>query len=60
MKGEWSTEVASLKEGEWSCYRCQFNGDHVHVTSVASLMEKEWSFYRGDQFNGGRMDMLQR
>ena len=30
------TEVASLKEGEWSCYRCQFNGEHSHVTGVAS------------------------
>ena len=32
------TEVASLREGEWSCYRCQFNGQHFHVTGVASLM----------------------
>ena len=54
------TEVASLKEGEWSCFRCQFNGEHGHVTEVASLMERERSFYRGGQFNGGRMDMLQR
>ena len=36
------TEVASLIEGEWSCYRC-------------SLMDGEWSFYGGGQFNGGRM-----
>ena len=45
--------MASLKEGEWSCYRCQFNGEHGHVTGVASLMEREWSFYGGGQFNGG-------
>ena len=39
------TELASLMEGEWSCY---------------SLMEGEWSFYRGGQFNGGSVVMLQR
>ena len=49
-------EVASLKEGEWPCYRGgQFNGEHGHVTEVASLMERELSSYRGGQFNGGRM-----
>ena len=37
-------EVASLKEGGWSCYRGQFNGEHGHVTEVASLMEREWSW----------------
>ena len=27
------TEVASLKEGEWSCYRGgKFNGERGHVT----------------------------
>ena len=37
-------EVASFKEGEWSCYRGgQFNGENGHVTEVASL--KEWSCY---------------
>ena len=49
-------EVASLKEGEWSCYRGQFNGEHGHVTEVASLMEREWSCYGGGQL--ARMDML--
>ena len=39
------TEVASLMEGEWSCY---------------SLMEGEWLCYRGGHFNGGRMVMLQK
>ena len=29
--------VASLREGEWSCYRGgQFNGEHSRVTEVAS------------------------
>ena len=42
------TEVASLMEGEWSCYR------------GSNLMEGEWSCYRSGQFNGGRMVMLQR
>ena len=51
--------MANLKEGEWSCYRCQFNGEHGHVTGVASLMERERSFYRGGQFNGGRMVLLE-
>ena len=32
------TEVASLKEGEWSCYRgVKFNGGSGHVTEVARL-----------------------
>ena len=31
------TEVASLKEGEWSCYRCgQFNGGKM-------VMLQRWS-----------------
>ena len=55
------TEVASLKEGEWSCYigglmegvvkewpRLRENG---HVTEVASLKKGEWSCY-GGHFNG--------
>ena len=52
--------MASLKEGEWSCYRGgQFNGvRNGHVTEVVSLMEGEWSCYGGGQFNGGRMVML--
>ena len=38
------TEVASLKEGEWSCYRGgQFKGEIGHVTEVASLMKGELS-----------------
>ena len=53
MEGEWSlwrwpvkgrangyvTEMASLMEGEWSCY------------SLASIMEGAWLCYRGGQFN---------
>ena len=48
-------EVASLKEGEWSCYRCgqfngengrygggQFNGGRIVVMEVASLKKGEW------------------
>ena len=32
-------EVASLKEGEWSCYRGgQFKGSRIIVTEVAGLM----------------------
>ena len=54
------TEVASLKEGEWSCYRCQFNGEHGHVTEAESLMEGKLSRFRGGQFIGRRMAMLQR
>ena len=40
-------EVARLKEGEWSCYRCQFNG-------------RAWSCYWGGQFNGGKIVTFQR
>ena len=55
-------EVASLKEGEWLCYRGGlFNGEGIgHVREVASLMQGEWSCYRGGHFNGGRMVMLWR
>ena len=37
------TEVASLKKGEWSCYRGgQFNGgEKDHAMDVVSLMEGE-------------------
>ena len=42
------TEVVSLIEGEWSCYRGgHFNGG-------------KWSRYRGGQFIGRRMVKLQR
>ena len=70
MEAEWScgqenghvTEVVTLMEGEWSCYRGgQFierrNG---HVTEVVTLMEGEWSCYGGGEFKGGRMVLLQR
>ena len=55
-------EVASLKEGEWSCYKNgQFNGGSmVMLQRWQFLMEGEWSCYGGDQFKGGRMVMLQR
>ena len=39
------SEVVTLMEGEWSCYR-------------GGLMEGAWSCYRGGQYNGGRMVML--
>ena len=55
------TEVVSLKEGEWSCYRGgQFDGGRMIMLQRWSLMEGEWSFYRGGQFNGWIMVMLQR
>ena len=55
-------EMASLMEGEWSCYGDgQFNGGSiVHATWLVSLMEGEWSCYRDGQFNAGRLVMLQR
>ena len=38
------TEVASLKEGEWSCYKDgQFNEGSMVVTKETCLMEWEWS-----------------
>ena len=65
------TQVASLKEGEWSCYGgdqfkrmrmviiCrdgQFNlWRMVMLQKWISLMEGELLCYRGGQFNGGRM-----
>ena len=65
--------MASLKEGELSCYRDgKFNGGsgHVtevarlrengHVTEVVTLIEGQWPWYRGDHFNEGRMVILQR
>ena len=68
-------EVASLEEGEWSCYRSgQFKGRSMvilqrwpvecrqngHVKEVVSLMQAERSCYRGGHFNGRRMVMLWR
>ena len=52
--------MASLKEGEWSCYRGgQFNGrENGHVTG--GQVEGEWSCYKDGQFNGGSMVMLLR
>ena len=41
------TEIVSLMEGEWSCYR-------------GVQVEGEWSCYRSGQFNGRSMVMLQR
>ena len=40
-------EVASLKEGEWLCYRgSQFNGERIiMLADVASLMERACSCY---------------
>ena len=54
--------MASLKKGEWSCYRGgHFNGrKNGHITEVVTLMEGEWSYYRGGQFKEGRMVMLWR
>ena len=54
-----STEVASLMEGEWSCYRCGKFNSHGHVTEVEILI-MENSRYKGGQFNGGKMVMLLR
>ena len=57
------TEVTSLKEGEWSCYRgCHFNGGRkvIRGSEEVSLMKGEWSCYRNRQFNGGRIVMLRR
>ena len=63
--------MASLKEGEWSCYRGgQFNGKRTimlwrwrewreNVREVVSFIEGEQSCY-GGQFNGGSMFILHR
>ena len=54
-------EVASLKEGEWFCYRGGlFNGGRMVMLQKWSLIEGEWSCYRGGKFNGGRTVMLWR
>ena len=43
--------MASLKEGEWFCYRRGlFNGG-----GLVNLMEGEWSCYGGGQFKGERI-----
>ena len=43
--------MASLKEGEWFCYRSGlFNGG-----GLVSLMEGEWSCYGGGQLKGERI-----
>ena len=39
---------------------CQSRRENDHVTEITSLMEGEWSCHGGDQFNGGRMVMLQK
>ena len=55
------TEVVSLMEREWSCYRGgQFNRGSMTVREVVSLMEGEWLCYGGGQSNGGSMVMLQK
>ena len=55
------TEVVTLMEGEWSCYRSgHFNGAIVVVTEVNSLIQGKRSCYRGGHFNGGRMVTLQK
>ena len=51
--------MASLKEGEWSCYRCGKFNSHGHVTEVEILI-MENRRYKGGQFNGGKMVMLLR
>ena len=56
------TEVVSLIEGEWSCYRGgHFNGEKMVTLQRWSVFsEGEWSCYRGSPFNGRRMVMLQK
>ena len=63
-------EVASLKEGEWSCYRGgQLKGGRMVMLQrclnggssyEGGQVEGEWSCYIGGHFNTGRMVMLQR
>ena len=41
------TEVASLMEGEWSCYRSgHFNGGRMVILQRWTVMEGEWLCYR--------------
>ena len=41
------TEVVTLTEGEWSCYKC----DHFNEGRMVILQKGEWSCY-GGHFNG--------
>ena len=59
------TEVASLMEGKWSCYRVgQFHGGSMVMLQswpvTCREMQGEWSCYRGGHFNGETMVMLQK
>ena len=54
--------MASLNEGEWSCYGgCQSRREkgHVRGSEVVSLLEGEQSCYRGGQFKEGRMVVIE-
>ena len=62
-------EVASLREGEWSCYGgCYFNGrKNGHLNSGRMVTLQRWSHKWRENghvtevvFNAGRMVMLQR
>ena len=54
------TEVVTLMEGEWSCYRDgHFNGRRMVMLQRWCLIEGAWSCYIC-QYNGGRMVMLRR
>ena len=74
LKNCHATEVVSLMEGQWSCYReGHFNRGRMvilqrwslqwrengHVTELVSV-GRENCCYRIGQFNGGSMVMLQR
>ena len=54
------TEVASLKEEEWSYRGGQFNGGRMVMLQVVTLMKVKWSCYRNSQFNGEGMVTLWR
>ena len=43
----------------WHTGRFKGEREDGHVTEVVSLKQGEWLCYRGEQFNGGRMVMLQ-
>ena len=53
------TEVVTLMEGKWSCYR---GGQFIGSMVMLQRWSVKWraSSYRGGQFDGGRMVMLQR
>ena len=54
------TEVVTLMEGEWSCYRSGlFNRGRMVMLQRGSLLEGERSCYRGGKFSRGRMVLLQ-